>query len=290
MLTISQLAAHAGVTVRAVRHYHQIGLLPEPVRDRSGYRTYDAAAVVRLIRIHTLADSGVPLAHVQELLDAEPDEFAEGVRAIDRELRAEVRRLQATRQRLVRLAAGDHLALPPSVVGYLDRVRALGVDEAYVEMERDSWIMVAAQVPEQIDAIMAQKHAELDHPDMVRFYQLIGGALEWAADDPRVVEVADVLERLMVRAVAEGNVGADDFDDQLVDLLDSTMLAAAPAAGRLVEILRQRGWGGWTRIDRVPDDLLARSGDVHGPDVEDAPPVPSSGRGRRGAGPDEGTT
>ena len=33
MLTISQLAAYAGVTVRAVRHYHQIGLLPEPERD-----------------------------------------------------------------------------------------------------------------------------------------------------------------------------------------------------------------------------------------------------------------
>lgn len=29
MLTIGQLAAYAGVTVRAVRHYHNIGLLPE---------------------------------------------------------------------------------------------------------------------------------------------------------------------------------------------------------------------------------------------------------------------
>ena len=67
MLTISRLATYAGVTVRAVRHYHQIGLLPEPERTYSGYRTYDAAAVVRLIRIRTLADAGVPLARVQEL-------------------------------------------------------------------------------------------------------------------------------------------------------------------------------------------------------------------------------
>ena len=70
MLTISQLAAYASVTVRAVRHYHKIGLLPEPQRNDSGYRTYDAAAVVRLIRINTLARSGVPLARVHELLDA----------------------------------------------------------------------------------------------------------------------------------------------------------------------------------------------------------------------------
>ncbi len=42
-LTISQLASYAGVTVRAVRHYHAKGLLPEPPRDGSGYRRYDAA-------------------------------------------------------------------------------------------------------------------------------------------------------------------------------------------------------------------------------------------------------
>src|SRR5689334_17440458 len=95
MLTISRLAAYAGVTVRAVRHYHQIGLLPEPERDRSGYRTYDAAAVVRLIRIRTLADAGVPLARVQELLDAEPAEFARSIDEIDAQLRAEIRRLQS---------------------------------------------------------------------------------------------------------------------------------------------------------------------------------------------------
>ena len=63
MLTISQLAAYAGVTVKAVRHYHAKGLLPEPERDHSGYRRYDAQAVVELIRIRTLADAGVPLAH-----------------------------------------------------------------------------------------------------------------------------------------------------------------------------------------------------------------------------------
>jgi DNA-binding transcriptional MerR regulator len=79
MLTISQLAAYAGVTVRAVRHYHATGLLPEPARDHSGYRRYDAAAVVQLIRIRTLAEAGVPLSRVQELLAADEEEFAAAV-------------------------------------------------------------------------------------------------------------------------------------------------------------------------------------------------------------------
>jgi DNA-binding transcriptional MerR regulator len=254
MLTISQLAAYAGVTARAVRHYHKIGLLPEPERDPSGYRTYDATAVVRLIRIHTLAGAGVPLARVQELLDAGPEEFADAVQDIDKDLRAEIRRLQGTRKRLARLAAGEHLALPQSVVDYLDRLRGLGVDERYIALERDAWIMISAQVPHLTDSIIAKKHAELDDPDTMKLYSLLSGALDWPADDPRVVEVADILERLLIRAVEAGEVGDDGFDDSFVDLLDSTTVRSAPAAGRLLAILEERGWKGWTRIERVSAD------------------------------------
>ncbi|MFD3611185.1 MerR family transcriptional regulator [Streptomyces atroolivaceus] len=257
MLTISQLAAYAGVTVRAVRHYHQIGLLPEPERNRSGYRTYDAVAVVRLIRIRTLADAGVPLGRVQELLDAGPEEFARGVQEMDKDLRAEIRRLQGTRRRLARLAAGEQLALPQGVVDYLDRLRGLGVEEGYIEMERDAWIMIAAQVPHSIDSVIAKKHEELDDPDVVKLYGLLSGALDWPPNDPRIVEVADIMERLLIRAVEAGEVGADDgVDDQFVDLLDSTMVESSPVAARLLAILEERGWRGWTRIERVAADRI----------------------------------
>jgi DNA-binding transcriptional MerR regulator len=251
VLTIGQLAGYAGVTVRAVRHYHQIGLLAEPERDRSGYRSYDAAAVVRLIRIHTLASAGVPLARVQELLDAGPQEFAEGIDDIEQGLRGQIRRLEGTCARLSRLAAGEHLALPASVVGYLDRLRGLGVDERYIEMERDAWIMVAAQTPQAIDSIIAIKHQELDEPDMVQLYRLLSGALDWDADDPRIVEIADILERLMEHAVQAGETGADGLDDRFVELLDASAVQAAPAAGRLLAILQERGWRGWTRVERI---------------------------------------
>ncbi|HYK31487.1 MAG TPA: MerR family transcriptional regulator, partial [Streptosporangiaceae bacterium] len=52
-LTIGQVADYVGVTIRAIRHYHQRGLLAEPERDYSGYRRYDANAVVDLIKIKT---------------------------------------------------------------------------------------------------------------------------------------------------------------------------------------------------------------------------------------------
>lgn len=94
-----------------------------------------------------------------------------------------LRRLQDTRRPLNHLGAGGQLALPDSVVGYLDRLRALGVGESYVEMERDAWIMIAAQVPDEIEEIMRGKHRDLDNPDMVRLYRLISSAPDWDADD-----------------------------------------------------------------------------------------------------------
>jgi hypothetical protein len=198
----------------------------------------------------------VPLARVQELLDADPAEFADGVQDIDKALRTEIRRLQGTRRRLARLATGEHLALPRSVVDFLDRLRGLGVEERYIELERDAWIMVAAQVPHLIDAVMAQKHEQLDDPDMVKLYSFLRGALDCPADDPLIVEIADIVERLRVRAMAAGEAGPDPFDDHFVDLLDTIVVESSPGARRVLAILEERGWKGWTRIERVPADRL----------------------------------
>jgi len=75
-VAFGQLAAYAGVTIKAVRHYHQRGLLAEPPRDSSGYRCYSAQHAIDLVKIKTLAEAGVPLARINELLAADPDRFA----------------------------------------------------------------------------------------------------------------------------------------------------------------------------------------------------------------------
>ena len=149
MLTIGQLAAYAGVTARAVRHYHQIGLLPEPERDASGYRRYGATAVVSLIKIRTLADAGVPLSQIGQMLEADASTFAEAAERIDSHLRDEIERLETSRKQIAQLVAGDRLALPPEVISYLDRLRAIGVSERVVEGERDGWILIAARWPDR---------------------------------------------------------------------------------------------------------------------------------------------
>ncbi|MGN8551130.1 UNVERIFIED_CONTAM: MerR family transcriptional regulator [Microbacterium sp. SLM126] len=256
MLTISQLAAYAGVTVRTVRHYHQIGLLAEPARNHSGYRSYDAAAVVRLIRIRVLADAGVPLARVEELLDARPEEFTRAIAEIDKALSADIRRLRSNRRRIAKLAAGDHLALPQGVLDYLDRLRGLGVGESYIELERDSWILLAAQDRPSIEIVIAAKNRQLDDdPDMTRLYRLLGSAPEWSPDDPRVVELADMVEHLRLRAIQNGEleIGGADRPDPFTALLDAAMTESAPVARRLLAILEERGWRGWTRLERAPE-------------------------------------
>ena len=253
MLTIGQLASYAGVTIRAVRHYHQIGLLQEPQRDASGYRTYDAAAVVRLIRIRTLAEAGVPLARVRELLDADPATFAAATTDIDRELRARIRTLQEHRRRIAQLGTVDSLALPAEVVRYLDRLRAIGASEAIVEGERDAWILMAARWPEAIPALMVGKVAQLSDPKVVRLYQLFGRIAENGADEELLREIADLLNELFEQAAASGELDWQDEhtpDTATVNLIDSFADGAHPAIARLRELIAERGWSGWTRVER----------------------------------------
>ena len=252
MLTIGQLAAYAGVTVRAVRHYHAKGLLPEPKRNHSGYRSYDAPAVVELIKIRTLAEAGVPLARVRELLNAGENEFGAAVADIDRRLRAEIRERQRQRERLAQLAAGDRLALPPEAVAYLDRLRACGVPNLMVEGERDAWIVVAAQLPEQMPFYMKMKQQQLDDPATVELYRDLAAVIEWKADDPRLGAVANRLVAAFDAADEEGWEGHDDaMTDELAKLLDSVFLNSVPIARRLLALLEERGWRGWTKLERI---------------------------------------
>ncbi|WP_225938288.1 precorrin-8X methylmutase [Leptothermofonsia sichuanensis] len=61
-------AVGQGVTPRMVRHYHQIGLLPQPARSEGNYRLYSEADVQRRQRIMALKQQGFQLAHIQQML------------------------------------------------------------------------------------------------------------------------------------------------------------------------------------------------------------------------------
>ena len=73
------------------------------------------------------------------------------------QVRALGNRYRTRPTRIAKLAAGDSLALPPEVTAYLDRMRALGAPEGLVELERDAWILIAAQWPERIADYMVDE-------------------------------------------------------------------------------------------------------------------------------------
>ncbi|GIE85633.1 MerR family transcriptional regulator [Actinoplanes regularis] len=254
MLTIGQLASYAGVTVRAVRHYHQIGLLPEPERDASGYRRYGATAVVSLIKIRTLADAGVPLSEVDALLRADAPAFAEAIQRIDARLSDEIAQRETSRRQIAQLAAGDHAALPAEVTFYLQRLREIGASERMVQAERDGWILITARWPDQVREWMPAKLAQLEDPRMVRLYRVLSQILEAGEiDDALMEEAADIMAALAEEAHAAGDVMSEDDlkDDLPFDLLDALAIEADPRAQRMRDLMRKRGWESWTRQERV---------------------------------------
>jgi DNA-binding transcriptional MerR regulator len=122
-------------------------VLAEPERDASGYRRYDAQAVIDLIRIKTLAAAGVPLVRVRELLDAEPSSLNRAVEELDHDLARRIKELTERRRRIADLTAGERLYLPAEVVAILDRERKLGHSERMIRVERNIWIMAVALTP-----------------------------------------------------------------------------------------------------------------------------------------------
>nr|WP_225752047.1 MerR family transcriptional regulator [Pseudoclavibacter sp. Marseille-Q3772] len=66
-MRISHCAELTGTTVRTIRYYHQVGLLPVP-ETRHGRRDYRLEHVSRILRIRWLAEAGLSLDAIAELL------------------------------------------------------------------------------------------------------------------------------------------------------------------------------------------------------------------------------
>ena len=92
--TVGQLAALAHVTVRALHHYDEIGLLTPTERTEAGYRRYSERDVERLQQLLFYRELGFPLDRIAALLDGETDAAAH-LRTQRRLLTERIARLQA---------------------------------------------------------------------------------------------------------------------------------------------------------------------------------------------------
>jgi len=240
-ITIGQLAAYAGVTIKAVRHYHQRGLLDEPLRDSSGYRRYMAEDAIKLIKIATLAKAGVPLARIEELLAAEPDRFAAALVEIDGNLKQRAEELRRTRERIAQLRSGDRLFVSEEVADYLDQLYELGVSQRAVQLERDGWVLLQSVSPKDAAIWFADKRDALSDPEFRAIYLEYDAAFDWSPDDPRLEAVADRSGRWLA-AHTRGNGGEErpSQDRAIAQLLATSLGVSSPAWDRLTEIARER--------------------------------------------------
>ncbi|GIF26648.1 DNA-binding transcriptional MerR regulator [Actinoplanes tereljensis] len=140
-MRIKELAELTGATVRTIRHYHQIGLLPVPP-TRDGVRDYGLVHVARMVRIRWLALAGVPLATIGAMAESTVlTDLRSGVEALDEQLRE----LQTQRDRMQRLIEaverdGNLSPMPAAIVAFYDRIESEAPDERtrrVIRRERD---------------------------------------------------------------------------------------------------------------------------------------------------------
>jgi DNA-binding transcriptional MerR regulator len=142
-MRIGELAAAVGVSTRAVRHYHRIGLLPEPPRRANGYRVYDARDLLRLARVRRLTELGLSLDEAADVLaDDEGRELPEILAELDADLarqEAEIRQRRERLAELLRRGAALHAddAVSPPVADLLDRIGAAFPDSATARRDRE---------------------------------------------------------------------------------------------------------------------------------------------------------
>ncbi|MCL3862121.1 MerR family transcriptional regulator [Actinotalea sp. K2] len=101
-----ELAQLAGTTVRAVRHYHKVGLLEEPQRCTNGYKQYGVGHLERTLRIRRLSDLGLSLTEVADLGD--DDQYPhDALRHLDMELAHHLQHLRRIRAELADVLARE---------------------------------------------------------------------------------------------------------------------------------------------------------------------------------------
>lgn len=103
----AEVAKMADVSVRTLRHYHALGLLPEPPRTANGYRDYGPEAVAQVLRVKRLASLGLSLADIKAMAETADQQQLENetLQRLDDELELKIERLQQQRRTIAQLRA-----------------------------------------------------------------------------------------------------------------------------------------------------------------------------------------
>ncbi|MEU8399565.1 MerR family transcriptional regulator [Nonomuraea sp. NPDC048892] len=234
-MRIGELAALAGVSTRTIRHYHHLGLLPEPERLANGYREYRLRDAVALARVRRLAELGLSLDEVRDVLaDDEGQELREMLLELDADLAREQAAIAARRARLAGLLAEADLH-PDSTVSpdMAEVLRGLPTGtSAFAEFDRELLTLAASGRDPEGRAEFAELLRPLTEPEAYARGQVLIARLDELADadpdDPRVAVVAGDLAAHLPGEMVSATLGS--LDDTSIGHWLEEMLRELPAA------------------------------------------------------------
>ncbi|MFD3499143.1 MerR family transcriptional regulator [Streptomyces sp. NPDC058678] len=218
-MRIGELAAAVGVTTRTVRHYHHLGLLPEPERLGNGYRDYTLRHAVVLARIRRLTELGLGLAEVRDVLaeDAGKD-LVEVLSELDEDLARQEAAIREQRARLRGLIQQGSLPaegpVSPELAALFSAVGQVS-DSPMAVKDREILALIdtsaTPEVREQLIGLVGSVFASPDGAERARAAYALLDALAGAdPDDPRVDEAARALvECLPAELLPEADIDHD---------------------------------------------------------------------------------
>ncbi|NYE61433.1 DNA-binding transcriptional MerR regulator [Duganella sp. 1224] len=135
VLKIGELATRSGLTVRALHHYDDIGLLKPSARADSGYRLYNRDDVERLHKIQALRKFGMSLADIGTFLASPDAQFADIVAQQIAALDQQIKQASALRERLSLLQRQMPSDAAPALEDWLGALEHMKLYEQYFTPE-----------------------------------------------------------------------------------------------------------------------------------------------------------
>ena len=240
MITIGQLARHAGVSTKTIRVYHAKGLLAEPERDASGYRRYTARDAIDLIKIRTLAEAGVPLAKIRALQAATDEAFQRALGEIDDSLTARIRSLRHTQRRLRELVSGHTRLLSAEVDDHLQNLGRLGFSDRWVTLQSDLWVLVFATHPDVAPELLRDQAQAMTDPTLRQIYLDYDRAHDLAPGDPLLAGLAQRMVDATTQRYGAGDLPGQATGSEIPQLIQGAVNASSPAWKRLDLLIRDQ--------------------------------------------------
>ena len=192
-MRVAEIAELTGTTVRTVRYYHSLGLLPVP-GECGGWRDYDLGHVARLSRIRWLVQAGVSLETIKRVLD-EPEatgveqtddapaagsvveDLAEALIAVEEHLAEVTGQRDMLAGLLERARTGATVSpMSPRMAAFFDRLEQAAPDEATrcaVRKERDLTDLACyrGQMPPEAEFLFVDPDPRYDAESLALYSQ-----------------------------------------------------------------------------------------------------------------------